>query len=352
MAYGDVFGAVMQFDEGQPNGIPTLDENGRVPLGQLPSIPTLDTEGKIPWVQLPNGLITQARWYSNPNLLDNWYFADPINQQGQTEYTGNVYTIDRWQGGQSGITVRVEDGYISCTGEGVNFQQFIQSNLAGQVISMSVLGVGHARLILGYVQNSAYQFPVAADMNQESIDLCTLTYRIPADAGSLTIFLQTSSGTARYYAVKLELGPVQTLAHKEGDTWVLNDPPPNKALELAKCQRYMYTPFTHFTGYGDIADGWVWQPTLALFMLHLPTMQRPPTFRVGDVTNFRVTAKTRTGLRNDIIPTAIIAPNSIGECVRLQANVDSSYGMEPGSPCNLWVDHAQGTIPLLFDANL
>ena len=39
-------------------------------------------------------------------------------------------------------------------------------------------------------------------------------------------------------AAKLELGPVQTLAHKEGDTWVLNDPPPNKALELAKCQRY------------------------------------------------------------------------------------------------------------------
>ena len=39
-------------------------------------------------------------------------------------------------------------------------------------------------------------------------------------------------------AVKLEPGPVQTLAHKEGDTWVLNDPPPNKALELLKCQRY------------------------------------------------------------------------------------------------------------------
>lgn len=24
---------------------------------------------------------------SNPNLLDNWYFPDPINQRGQTEYT-------------------------------------------------------------------------------------------------------------------------------------------------------------------------------------------------------------------------------------------------------------------------
>lgn len=30
------------------------------------------------------------------NLLDNWYFADTINQRGQTEYTSAGYTIDRW----------------------------------------------------------------------------------------------------------------------------------------------------------------------------------------------------------------------------------------------------------------
>ena len=47
-----------------------------------------------------------------------------------------------------------------------------------------------------------------------------------------------TTGSVKIQAAKLELGPVQTLAHKEGDTWVLNDPPPNKALELAKCQRY------------------------------------------------------------------------------------------------------------------
>lgn len=42
-------------------------------------------------------------------------------------------------------------------------------------------------------------------------------------------------------AVKTELGFVQTLAHQDADgNWVLNDPPPNKALELAKCQRYYY----------------------------------------------------------------------------------------------------------------
>ena len=45
--------------------------------------------------------------------------------------------------------------------------------------------------------------------------------------------------TSYLKAVKLELGPVQTLAHQDADgNWVLNDPPPNKALELLKCQRY------------------------------------------------------------------------------------------------------------------
>jgi len=41
--------------------------------------------------------------------------------------------------------------------------------------------------------------------------------------------------------IKLELGSVQTLASQNADgTWELNDPPPNKALELLKCQRYQY----------------------------------------------------------------------------------------------------------------
>ena len=30
------------------------------------------------------------------NLLDNGYFADPVNQRGMTEYVNPGYTIDRW----------------------------------------------------------------------------------------------------------------------------------------------------------------------------------------------------------------------------------------------------------------
>ena len=37
----------------------------------------------------------------------------------------------------------------------------------------------------------------------------------------------------------MELGSEQTLAYQdENGNWILNDPPPNKQQELAKCQRY------------------------------------------------------------------------------------------------------------------
>lgn len=277
---------------------------------------------------------------NNDNLLDNWYLADPINQRGRTEY-GSGYAIDRW----SSVKTIISDGYVS-------FQDnFIQSfewdrfkPLLGKIVTLSYLNKD-AKLTTatGAIPNSF-----------ESNELQGLyfgpfaMYVFPG--GSAQVFRLDTSDTI--IAAKLELGPVQTLAHKEGDTWVLNDPPPNKALELAKCQYFQYTPFTNFTGYGDIADGWVWRDTAACFILPLPKMRHTPTLIVDDITKFRISAKTQTGIRSDIVPEAISAPNSIGNCIKLQATVDSSYGMEPGSACELWIDQAPGTVPFLFDANL
>lgn len=48
------------------------------------------------------------------NLLDNSWFVNPINQRGQTVYTGIGYTIDRWRTwGEGNITVG--NGYISAS---------------------------------------------------------------------------------------------------------------------------------------------------------------------------------------------------------------------------------------------
>ena len=59
-----------------------------------------------------------AEYYTNPrNLLDNSDFRNPVNQRGQTSYSGNGNTIDRWNifsgEGLSDVTLTVNDGYIT-----------------------------------------------------------------------------------------------------------------------------------------------------------------------------------------------------------------------------------------------
>ena len=59
--------------------------------------------------------------YSNDNILDNWYFPNPVNQRGQAEYTGsgisNVYGIDRWAVQFDGTKYTVATAVLSTTSE-------------------------------------------------------------------------------------------------------------------------------------------------------------------------------------------------------------------------------------------
>lgn len=204
------------------------------------------------WIESVNS--DQIKWFSNPNLLDNWYFVDPINQRGETEYTFpdvRAYGPDRWCGSYSTLELG-EDHFCWISGKVARYKYLSQpmelplrkdavytlsalchvTELSGLVffgissLSGGVL-VGH-RVALsksdGYKVFSA-TFTCQYDLN----DATVMFYAGPSTDDYVTIDIK---------AAKLELGPVQTLAHKEGDTWVLNDPPPNKALELAKCQRY------------------------------------------------------------------------------------------------------------------
>lgn len=292
---------------------------------------------------------------SNPNLLDNWYFADPINQRGQMEYIGAGYTIDRWlshtTSGEIGVVplVGIVPHNSSKTFIQYKPQDEFYSFFGGNVMTLSAIYNGKLYTDTGIIPKSfggtsISYMGIASDGfiaevrhfdNQNLVQICRLL--IPSDKP--------------VYAVKLELGPVQTLAHREGDTWVLNDPPPDPALELAKCQYFQYTPFSNFNGYGDIATGYIWDETSAVFVISCPKMRSTPTLIIENGAKLRISAKTKTGVIS-IVPEAIGIQNSIGNCIMLRATVASSYGAEPGSACGLWVDQAPGAIPFLFDANL
>lgn len=174
---------------------------------------------------------------SNRNLLDNGDFRNPVNQRGQTSYTGNGYGIDRWRVSTNNSTaaVSVGDGCIDFTSDAsgtyINFTSAVEKVQPGNY-TLSFLVDDYTKAQQIYVQggDSASVF----DSN-----LLTLPFSV-AETSAIAVGIQkkAASSTLKIYAAKLEPGSVQTLAHQENSVWVLNDPLPNYAEELAKCQRY------------------------------------------------------------------------------------------------------------------
>lgn len=192
---------------------------------------------------------------NNINQLDNYYFLDTINTRSENEYTveGEVleYTIDRWMMHTAKLTldgskVLLLENLDGSTARNV-ICQHIESpdRFSGMTLTFSIL----VKNVAGSVCASAFAYDrnirsdifnvVGSPISTNGVS--SVTFNIPPNT-PITEFrvhiLLSGGGSCTPIATKLELGSHQTLAHKEGDVWVLNDPPPNKALELAKCQRY------------------------------------------------------------------------------------------------------------------
>ena len=179
---------------------------------------------------------------SNRNLLDNGDFRNPVNQRGQTSYTGNGYGIDRWRVSTNNSTaaVSVGDGCIDFTSDAsgtyINFTSTVEKVQPGNY-TLSFLVDDYTKAQQIFLQGKVSQMVFTSN-------LLTMTFSV-AETSAIAVGIQkkAASSTLKIYAAKLELGSVQTLAHQENGVRVLNDPPPNYAEELAKCQRYyqLYT---------------------------------------------------------------------------------------------------------------
>lgn len=84
---------------------------------------------------------------SNPNLLINSDFRNPVNQRGQTRYTrgsSDTYTIDRWVLNYATV-LDVLDGCVQLTGGSANncyWLQYFETHLSGTfTVSFNVLEV-------------------------------------------------------------------------------------------------------------------------------------------------------------------------------------------------------------------
>lgn len=172
--------------------------------------------------------VALAPQLSNPNILDNWYFGNPVNQRGQTSWANPSdwqYTIDRWKITPSSV-IALADGGITITAD---FQQGLEKDRLefGRTYTFSVLS-SDGRL-------GKHTFVLTSDMN---INVgFGFGYFVCYLSGDSVWFRIYGDGST-YKAAKLELCSQQTLAHQDADgNWVLNEIP-DYGEQLRRCQRY------------------------------------------------------------------------------------------------------------------
>lgn len=234
----------------------------------------------------------------NPNLLDNWYFGNPVDQRGgyvvkpganyfnlsdgtvagttdkyykvdsiSTDgyanaiftidgtqyyttkinyvrgYTGSGYGFDRWRRSSPDLatTLNADSLHLAWSGTGIFLQTPEDvSKFNGKTITISVLvknvdvGTTDNTALRCRINNSWLDRPFAYIRTD---GLLAVTITCPDEVTAFQFEIGANSGSLDVLAAKLELGTEQTLAHLENGNWVLNEIP-NYAEELAKCQRY------------------------------------------------------------------------------------------------------------------
>lgn len=177
---------------------------------------------------------------SNPNLLHNWYFLNPVNRKGKTEYKGAMsVSIDRWKNNSAKFSCSVSDDGLVLTDTvgGVPHIIFDQINdelkkiLAGKSVTASALVTSITGRI---VMQCGGKTKVILD---EGLHVLTVDSFIDGEV-PFRLYNQEANSSVTISAVKLELGDRQTLAHRdENGNWVLNEIP-DYAEQMAICSQY------------------------------------------------------------------------------------------------------------------
>ena len=211
------------------------------------------------WVPGRLGTLAEIRTaYSNTsrrivgiNLLHNAYWAAKeciINQRGQEAYNTNGYCIDRWILWDANTSLEVVDqGLVTHSGGSIRQTPLVQklevNCLIPGIYNLSIFATKNVGFPNYFVEGIG---DIPGHINADS-GLVTFTFEVPDAVKDKTHWVSfEAQDDSLIKAAKLELGPTQTLAHKDAaGNWVLNDRP-DPTLELVKCQRY----FREFCEYG------------------------------------------------------------------------------------------------------
>ena len=298
-------------------------------------------------ISISDGVIATKVQPCNRNLLDNWYFGNPVNQRGKTTYSGAGYGIDRWKA--EAVTPNVttiKDGYIELSQNALILQPLEEPySLCGKQITASALTTTGLYSFTATVPSKAELSAVTVDKNLGNthfmVDGNDVGYidLLHTKAHNTVLRLRAFEGyTVGVLAVKLELGSQQTLAHQVGGAWELNEMP-DYGEELTKCMRYLQIITTPYDTSGNgVAIGYanntvdLWVPIpLAVPMRKSPT----PTIPTGGVSLFKV-GKTSNALMDVTKVTGGWAMQTGGAC-SMRSLIFTASGLTAGETYALFM---------------
>lgn len=243
--------------------------------------------------------------YSNPNILINSDFRNPINQRGQTEYTGNnIYTVDRWRTGGGGANgkIIINDGYVTIERTNASLYLSLFQKIAAE--DVAYLSKQTVTLSAKVRTNSNYfrlsiNVNDGTELNYDTFDgtgdwqIITKTVILPQLDSYINLGLSNSpaapiSDSCDIAWIKLELGASPTL-------YIPSDP----VAELMKCQTYYRPIINHALRGMMISD------TIANVFMNFPAMRVVPTVLwnnirltiagVGNISSFTTAPSIRNG---------------------------------------------------------
>lgn len=238
----------------------------------------------------------------NRNLLDNWYFGNPVNQRDVSGTISSAgYFLDRWKLVSGSVTISADGITLNGT-----MQQVLETAPVGTVTVSALTQAGVGEVVPTY-------------------DSASKTVTVTADGKKLV-------------AVKLEMGPQQTLAHQEDGVWVLNEIP-EYGEELTKCMRYLQVLAAPYDTSGNgVAIGYanntvdLWVPIpLAVPMRISPT----PTIPTGGAALLKV-GKTSGSPKDVTRVTGGWAMQTGGAC-SMRSLIFTSSGLTAGETYALFM---------------
>lgn len=280
----------------------------------------------------------------NPNLLDNWYFGNPVNQRGKTSYTGGGYCIDRWIMTGDTPQLTVTSGSIKGVGYLVQKAEVYTSNyLEGMQLTLSALMSDNnfGSITFNLIKGMENLFAINSN-----------GYIVYAEWANTNDFFsvnwKTDSEAVGLVAVKLEIGSQQTLAHQENGVWVLNEIP-DYNTELLNCQRYFQVIGSSYESSGNgvaigyannSIDFWV------NFNLSVP-MRTSPVPSIPDISLFKL-GKINTDKKDITKAVGGWATRNEDSC-NMRSIIFTSSGLTPGDTYVLYMN--QGA-KILLSADL